>query len=151
VIYILAAFCGKWAQLIQLQEVKDLTTAEGNEETGMKQILFLIKSAIVILVVSVVLRLSGYDYFNPIPVVGVTPAPCIVCGHPFLGAHRAGAGGNLPRAGQPLVGRRRKREEAAVKELDAMKEGIHPKYVKAEAICACGNTFETGPRRRNSR
>jgi large subunit ribosomal protein L31 len=24
-----------------------------------------------------------------------------------------------------------------------MKEGIHPKYVKAEAICACGNTFET--------
>jgi hypothetical protein len=40
----------------------------------MKQILFLIKSAIVILVVSVVLRLSGYDYFNPIPVVGVTPA-----------------------------------------------------------------------------
>lgn len=25
-----------------------------------------------------------------------------------------------------------------------MKEGIHPKYVKATVRCACGNTFETG-------
>jgi len=24
-----------------------------------------------------------------------------------------------------------------------MKEGIHPKYVKAVVSCACGNTFET--------
>jgi large subunit ribosomal protein L31 len=25
-----------------------------------------------------------------------------------------------------------------------VKEGIHPKYVKATVRCACGNTFETG-------
>lgn len=25
-----------------------------------------------------------------------------------------------------------------------MKNGIHPKYVKATVKCACGNTFETG-------
>ena len=25
-----------------------------------------------------------------------------------------------------------------------MKEGIHPKYVKAVVKCACGETFETG-------
>jgi len=25
-----------------------------------------------------------------------------------------------------------------------MKEGIHPKYVKATVKCACGETFETG-------
>ncbi len=25
-----------------------------------------------------------------------------------------------------------------------MKQGIHPKYVKATVHCACGNTFETG-------
>ena len=25
-----------------------------------------------------------------------------------------------------------------------MKEGIHPKYVKATVRCACGNTFGTG-------
>ncbi len=24
-----------------------------------------------------------------------------------------------------------------------MKQGIHPQYVKATVICACGNTFET--------
>lgn len=25
-----------------------------------------------------------------------------------------------------------------------MKEGIHPKYIKATVKCACGETFETG-------
>ncbi|MGH7788869.1 MAG: 50S ribosomal protein L31 [Candidatus Binatia bacterium] len=25
-----------------------------------------------------------------------------------------------------------------------MQEGIHPGYEKATALCACGNTFETG-------
>jgi large subunit ribosomal protein L31 len=25
-----------------------------------------------------------------------------------------------------------------------MKEGIHPKYVKSNVKCACGETFETG-------
>lgn len=24
-----------------------------------------------------------------------------------------------------------------------MREGIHPRYEKATAVCACGNTFET--------
>jgi large subunit ribosomal protein L31 len=24
-----------------------------------------------------------------------------------------------------------------------MKQGIHPKYMAATAVCACGNTFET--------
>ena len=24
-----------------------------------------------------------------------------------------------------------------------MREGIHPKYVKSQVVCACGNTFET--------
>lgn len=27
---------------------------------------------------------------------------------------------------------------------ERMKQGIHPKYVKATVHCACGNTFETG-------
>lgn len=30
------------------------------------------------------------------------------------------------------------------KEVNSMKEGIHPKYGKAIVKCACGNTFETG-------
>jgi large subunit ribosomal protein L31 len=30
------------------------------------------------------------------------------------------------------------------KEVNPMKEKIHPKYVKAKVICACGNEFETG-------
>ena len=25
-----------------------------------------------------------------------------------------------------------------------MKKGIHPKYVEATVVCACGNTFKTG-------
>ena len=32
-----------------------------------------------------------------------------------------------------------------------MKEGIHPKYVKATVRCACGNTFETGSTKENLR
>lgn len=31
-----------------------------------------------------------------------------------------------------------------VKEGEDMKEGIHPKYGKAVAKCACGETFTTG-------
>jgi large subunit ribosomal protein L31 len=27
---------------------------------------------------------------------------------------------------------------------ETMKEGIHPKYVKSNVKCACGETFETG-------
>ncbi len=30
------------------------------------------------------------------------------------------------------------------KEVNTVKEGIHPKYGKAIVKCACGNTFETG-------
>jgi large subunit ribosomal protein L31 len=30
------------------------------------------------------------------------------------------------------------------KEVNEMKEGIHPKYNKSIVKCACGNTFETG-------
>ena len=30
------------------------------------------------------------------------------------------------------------------REVKTMKEGIHPKYVKATVKCACGETFETG-------
>ncbi|MDA8219912.1 MAG: 50S ribosomal protein L31 [Dehalococcoidales bacterium] len=25
-----------------------------------------------------------------------------------------------------------------------MKKGIHPKYMEAEVVCSCGNTFKTG-------
>ncbi len=32
-----------------------------------------------------------------------------------------------------------------------MKEGIHPKYVKATVRCACGNTFETGSTKQDLR
>lgn len=28
-----------------------------------------------------------------------------------------------------------------------MKKGIHPKYVEATVVCACGNTFKTGSTR----
>lgn len=28
-----------------------------------------------------------------------------------------------------------------------MKKGIHPKYVEATVVCACGNTFTTGSTR----
>ena len=30
------------------------------------------------------------------------------------------------------------------KEVNEMKEGIHPKYGSATVTCGCGNTFETG-------
>ena len=30
------------------------------------------------------------------------------------------------------------------KEVNAMKEGIHPKYYQATVTCNCGNTFVTG-------
>jgi len=30
------------------------------------------------------------------------------------------------------------------KEVNVVKEGIHPTYHKAVVKCACGNTFETG-------
>ena len=29
------------------------------------------------------------------------------------------------------------------KEVNSMKEGIHPKYVECKVTCACGNTFVT--------
>jgi large subunit ribosomal protein L31 len=32
-----------------------------------------------------------------------------------------------------------------------VKEGIHPKYVKATVRCACGNTFETGSTKQDLR
>ena len=32
-----------------------------------------------------------------------------------------------------------------------MREGIHPEYYQAKVICNCGNTFETGNKRRDSR
>ncbi len=31
-----------------------------------------------------------------------------------------------------------------MKEVNFMKEGIHPDYKKCTVTCACGNTFETG-------
>ena len=35
------------------------------------------------------------------------------------------------------------RDNGAGKEINSMKEGIHPNYVECKVTCACGNTFMT--------
>ena len=39
----------------------------------MKQVVLFVKIAVVVFVVAAVLRVSGYDYYHPIPLIGATP------------------------------------------------------------------------------
>ncbi len=42
-------------------------------------------------------------------------------------------------------------KDSGQKEVNAMKQGIHPNYKQTTVTCACGNTFETGSVKENLR